>query len=302
MERGPVGTRRLARVGAARDRPALEVGLESVGPDRHRRGVGLDAHDAHDLAAGGSAELVRRDLDQELCRLSEAHPVGHEREAALRAGALGQVRGHGRRERGVDDGQRMRERGDADELDVGQAARARVGDGEGQRAGLAVVQELVTVASRDRERGRRQDAQVRARDGSDRRARAHRPEAGRVRADGDDAVVVGAAVLEPDLGERGVGGFADLDLAEVAGEHAVGAVDVVCGRARDRVPCDHRALVESGRVDRRRDLGPPAQPLFTAAGVAQWISWRSKAARIAVMCGVPSDRSPLSSSTASRLR
>ncbi len=42
--------------------------------------------------------------------------------------------------------------------------------------------------------------------------------------------------------------------------------------------------------------GPAPHPLFVGAGVAHAMPWRSKAAWIAVMCGVPSFRSPLSSS------
>jgi hypothetical protein len=68
--------------------------------------------------------------------------------------------------------------------------------------------------------------------------------------------------------------------------------------------------VQLSRTDRSRGwsvttglvVGAPAQPLFVGVGVAQWISCRSNAARIAVMCGVPSFRFPLSSSAASMLR
>ena len=45
-------------------------------------------------------------------------------------------------------------------------------------------------------------------------------------------------------------------------------------------------------------VGPPTQPLLTGAGVAQAMLCRLKAAWIPVMCGVPSARLPLSSSTA----
>src|SRR5205814_1314418 len=38
-------------------------------------------------------------------------------------------------------------------------------------------------------------------------------------------------------------------------------------------------------------VGPPAQPLFTGVGVAHCIWCRLYAAKIAVMCGVPSLRS-----------
>ena len=46
-------------------------------------------------------------------------------------------------------------------------------------------------------------------------------------------------------------------------------------------------------------VGPLAQPLFCAVGVAQAMPWRLNALKIAVMCGVPSFRLPLSSSAAS---
>ena len=51
-------------------------------------------------------------------------------------------------------------------------------------------------------------------------------------------------------------------------------------------------------------VGPPAQPLSWTTGgvVAQWIWWRSKAPRMAVMWGVPLLRSPSSSSAASMSR
>ncbi len=46
-------------------------------------------------------------------------------------------------------------------------------------------------------------------------------------------------------------------------------------------------------------LGPEAQPLFCAVGVAQAMPCRLKALKIAVMCGVPSFKLPLSSSAVS---
>ena len=45
--------------------------------------------------------------------------------------------------------------------------------------------------------------------------------------------------------------------------------------------------------------GPPLQPAFWGAGVEQAMPWRSNALNSAVMCGVPSVRSPSSSSAAS---
>src|SRR5262245_31489054 len=48
-------------------------------------------------------------------------------------------------------------------------------------------------------------------------------------------------------------------------------------------------------------VGPPAQPALTTGGVAQARPWRAKACDSACMCGVPSARLPLSSSTARKL-
>jgi hypothetical protein len=49
-------------------------------------------------------------------------------------------------------------------------------------------------------------------------------------------------------------------------------------------------------------VGAPAQPPLVGVGVEQAMPCRSNAAWIAVMCGVPSARLPLSSSAASHWR
>ncbi len=99
---------------------------------------------------------------------------------------------------------------------------AGVGDVETRRRDLAVVEEGVAVAARNgRDRGHQREIWPGGRNG--RCAGAHRAEACVARSDGGDVVVVGPAVLEAFVEERGLGGFSDPDLAELAPQ-ALGAV------------------------------------------------------------------------------
>ena len=94
------------------------------------------------------------------------------------------------------------------------------------------------------------------------------------------------------------GGLGDERLAEVAAGVALGAEHPVAGGARDRVPGERDLAVAGGGTEGGGRRAPP-RSRRPAAGVAQAMPWRLKAAKIAVMCGVPSLRLPLSSSAAS---
>ena len=92
-------------------------------------------------------------------------------------------------------------------------------------------------------------------------------------------VIAGAARTPVGVKCGTLSDFAPEDLGVLASEEAIRR----CGVARERID----AVV-----------GAPAQPPFWGVGVEQAMPCRSKAAKSAVMWGVPSLRSPLSSSAA----
>ena len=186
----------------------------------------------------------------------------------------------------------------ADDPDVRQVDGAAVVDREGDRRDLAVVEERIVVAARESEAP--EDREVRPVDRAPRtdrsravrcRSRPRRPRPRRVR--------VVASVLEAGVEKRELVRLADDDLAHVAARRrrrrgtrrsSVAFGTAVQLRLMDR-SCP--SSVTTGAW-----VGPPRSRCSIGAGVAQWISWRSNAARMAVMCGVPSVRLPLSSSAA----